>query len=288
MKISAFTFIKNGQLLGYPFLQSIESVLDLVDEFVISVGDGEDNTLEALKSLNNDKIRIIETNWNDKMRSRGYVYGQQKMIAQFNCTGDWAFYLEADEIVHEEDIEKIRSVCQKYLNDPEVEGIAFDYIHFWGNENTYIDSSHWYRSEVRIIRNSIRTYAPDGLYWIVLDGRKGRRYPKAIRPGIKMYHYGWTRTIDQLEKKDEKVSQYWNRSAEKVSYDQIDPLIMRHFTGKHPKVMQSIFNSGSNGMFIPKPKNGIPKEYKRYRLKDKIEKIFNVDLSKKHYKLVKN
>ena len=89
MKVSAFTFIKNGQILGYPFIQSIQSILPIVDEFVINVGQSEDNTLELIQSINDPKIRIIQSTWNDNMHDRGYVYGQQKMIAQFNCTGDW-------------------------------------------------------------------------------------------------------------------------------------------------------------------------------------------------------
>ena len=84
MKVSAFTFIKNGQILGYPFLQSIQSVLPIVDEFVVNVGESEDDTLSLIKSLNSSKIRIIQSNWNYTMQDRGYVYGQQKMIAQFN------------------------------------------------------------------------------------------------------------------------------------------------------------------------------------------------------------
>ena len=88
MKVSAFKFIKNGQILGYPFLQSIKSILPIVDEFIINVGESEDNTLELIKSLNDRKIRIIRSKWNNEMRDRGYVYGQQKMVAQFNCTGD--------------------------------------------------------------------------------------------------------------------------------------------------------------------------------------------------------
>ena len=108
MKISAFTFIKNGQILGYPFVQSIQSILPIVDEFVINVGESEDNTLALIKSIANPKIRIIESLWNHKMQDRGYVYGQQKMIAQFNCSGDWAFYIEGDEVYHEKDLEKIR------------------------------------------------------------------------------------------------------------------------------------------------------------------------------------
>ena len=109
MKVSAFTFIKNGQILGYPFVQSIQSVLPIVDEFVINVGESEDDTLMLIKSIESEKIRIIQSKWNDSMRDRGFVYGQQKMISQFNCIGDWAFYVEGDEVYHEKDLEKIQS-----------------------------------------------------------------------------------------------------------------------------------------------------------------------------------
>ena len=108
MKVSAFTFIKNGQILGYPFIQSIQSILAIVDEFVINVGESEDDTLLMVKSIPSSKIRIIKSKWNDKMQERGFVYGQQKMIAQYNCSGDWAFYIEGDEIYHENDLEQIR------------------------------------------------------------------------------------------------------------------------------------------------------------------------------------
>ena len=93
MKVSAFTFIRNGQILGYPFLQSIQSVLPIVDEFIVNVGESEDETLALIRSIDSEKIRIIESKWNETMKNRGYVYGQQKMIAHFNCTGNWAFYV---------------------------------------------------------------------------------------------------------------------------------------------------------------------------------------------------
>jgi len=82
MTISGFTFIKNGEILGYPFVESIKSLLPIVDEFIINIGESEDNTLEIIKSIDDPKIRIITSKWNDKMQDRGYVYGQQKMIAQ--------------------------------------------------------------------------------------------------------------------------------------------------------------------------------------------------------------
>ena len=140
MKVSAFTFIKNGQILGYPFVQSIQSVLPIVDEFVINVGESEDDTLMLIKSIESEKIRIIQSKWNDSMRDRGFVYGQQKMIAQFNCIGDWAFYVEGDEVYHEKDLEKIQSSMQAHVDDHNVEALVFDFYHFYGNANSYICS----------------------------------------------------------------------------------------------------------------------------------------------------
>ena len=126
MKISAFTFIRNGQILGYPFIESINSVLSIVDEFVINVGESEDETLSLIMSINNPKIRIIKSQWNESMKDRGYVYGQQKMIAQFNCSGDWAFYIEGDEIYHENDLKTIKQSMKDYLHNPKVEALAFN------------------------------------------------------------------------------------------------------------------------------------------------------------------
>jgi hypothetical protein len=54
MKVSGFTFIKNAEMLGYPFIESIQSVLPIVDEFIIAVGDSDGNTLEIIKSIKDD------------------------------------------------------------------------------------------------------------------------------------------------------------------------------------------------------------------------------------------
>ena len=204
MKVSAFTFIKNGQILGYPFVESIQSILQIVDEFVINVGESEDDTLLLIKSIPSQKIRIIKSKWNDTMQEGGFVYGQQKMIAQYNCTGDWAFYIEGDEVYHENDLEQIRESMIIHLDDPNVEALAFDFYHFYGNANSYLDSPGWYRSEVRIIKNSVRSYAPDGLFWLVLDSNKKGRYPRAKHTGVSCYHYGWLRSQEQMNLKSEK------------------------------------------------------------------------------------
>src|SRR5688500_17952018 len=120
MKISGFTFLRNAHQLGFPFIESIRSALPLVDEFIVNVGLSEDDTLSMVRALNDPKIKIIETVWNDKMQKAGFVYAQQKMIAQYACTGDWALYLEADEVIHEKDYVAITEATTRHLNNPDI------------------------------------------------------------------------------------------------------------------------------------------------------------------------
>ena len=286
MKVSAFTFIKNGQLLGYPFIQSIKSILPIVDEFIINVGLGEDNTLDEIKKINDPKIRIIQSHWNDNMKDRGFVYGQQKMVAQYNCTGDWAFYIEGDEIYHENDLDRIHMSMKEHLNNSNVEALIFDFYHFYGNGNSYLDSPGWYRTEARIIKNSLRTYAPDGLFWVVLDSNKNGRYPKAKHTGAKCYHYGWVRSENQMNLKSEKVQKYWGGSAKKIDYSKMDQSIIKKFQGTHPKIIQN-WLPNDIGLFKADPSYKLTNKQKKHRIMIFFENLFGLELSKKHFKLVK-
>ena len=286
MKVSAFTFIKNGQLLGYPFIQSIKSVLPIVDEFIINVGLGEDSTLDEITNIHDPKIRIIQSHWNDNMKDRGFVYGQQKMIAQYNCTGDWAFYIEGDEIYHENDLDKIYMSMKESLSNPDIEALIFDFYHFYGNGNSYLDSPGWYRTEARIIKNSLRTYAPDGLFWVVLDSNKNGRYPRAKHTGAKCYHYGWVRSENQMNLKSEKVQKYWGGSAKKIDYSKMDQSIIKKFQGTHPKIIQDWLPNDVE-LFQVDPSYKLTKKQKKHRIMIFFEKLFGLELSKKHFKLVK-
>ena len=82
IRLSGFTFLRDAERLGYPFEQSIRSVLPICDEFIVALGQGTDATRERLVAMQEPKIRIIDTVWNESMRDRGFVYGQQKMIAK--------------------------------------------------------------------------------------------------------------------------------------------------------------------------------------------------------------
>lgn len=287
MKVSGFTFVRNAAVLGYPFIQSIRSALPLCDEFVVNVGESVDDTLEQIRAIGDPRIRIIESRWNERMQVKGYVYGQQKNIAHFNCTGDWAFYLEADEVLHEDDLPAIRASMERYLDDPRVEALVFDYLHFYGNHQTYLWSPGWYRRAPRIIRNSIRSYSPDGLFFLVLETNKKGRYPRAALADARIYHYGWVRSEEQMNEKARQVGKYWGDKLKQIDYSQIDSRILREFTGTHPAVMKGWLPRDTTGLFVADPAYVPTKKEKKHRLGLTLERLFGLELSKKHYTLVK-
>lgn len=291
MKVSGFTFLRNGQKLGYPFAESIRSILPIVDEFVVALGPCDDDTEKMLRAISDPKIRIIPTQWNERIRPdysvKGFVYGQQKSIALFNCTGDWAFYLEADEVLHEDDLPKIRAAMEKHLNDARVEALAFDYLHFYGNKNTIAWSPGWYRSEVRILRNTIPAWSSESLFFNVVVSHKKSRQPRAAHTGATIYHYGWVRSEAQMNLKAGTVHKYWeNAPAAKVDYSQIDVTVLNPFSGAHPKTVQDWLPT-ADGIFQADPNHQLTSREKKHRWMMWLERTFGWRFNKKHYHLVR-
>jgi glycosyltransferase involved in cell wall biosynthesis len=284
--ISGFTFIRNGVELGFPFEASIRSLLPLVDEFVVVVGKSNDDTLARIHAIDSPKIRIIETIWNERMADRGFVYAQQKMIAQYACTGDWAFYLEGDEVVHEAELANIRASVDKHHNNPAVEAFVFDYFHFYGTPDFVANSPAWYRRECRLIRNTIRSYAPDGQYWLITSDHKKGRNPQAALANAHIYHYGWVRSNEAMQKKLDQVSKFWSHAAPEIRYSQFDAQVLQPFTGTHPALMKPWLENSAEKSFTVDPNYTLSKREKRHRWLMKLEKTFGWDFSRKHFKLV--
>jgi glycosyltransferase involved in cell wall biosynthesis len=284
--ISGFTFIRNGVELGFPFEASIRSLLPLVDEFVVGVGKSNDDTLARIHAIGSPKIRVIETIWNERMADRGFVYAQQKMIAQYACTGDWAFYLEGDELLHQAELANIRASVDQHHANPSVEALVFDYFHFYGTPEFVANSPAWYRRECRLIRNTIRSYAPDGQYWLITSDHKKGRNPQAALANAHIYHYGWVRSNEAMQKKMEQVSKFWSHGAPTIRYSQFDAQVLHPFTGTHPELIKPWLESSAEKSFTIDPDYKLSKREKRHRWLMKLEKAFGLDFSRKHFKLV--
>ena len=243
MKVSGFTFIRNAVKNDYPVVEAITSILSLCDEFIVALGNSDDQTEDLIKAINSPKIKIINTVWDDSLRAGGAVFAAQTDIA-FNAIStdsDWAFYIQGDECVHEDYLPVIKKEMENNLADTGIEGLLFKYLHFYGSYDYYGQSRRWYRREIRILRNNKSIHSYRDAQGFRLDGRKIR--VKLIDAYI--YHYGWVKPPAGLKNKllnfntfyhdDEWIAENLPVSFE-FDYKNADRLI--RFTGTHPKVMQ--------------------------------------------------
>jgi glycosyltransferase involved in cell wall biosynthesis len=240
--ICGFTIVRNALKYDYPIVESIKSILPIVDEYVVAVGNSDDNTLELIRSIGSPKIRIIETVWDDSLRKGGVVLAVETNKA-FDAIGekaDWCFYLQGDEVVHEKYHSNILEACSHHLDNKEVEGLLFGYTHFYGSYEYVGDSRTWYRKEIRIIRNdkSIRSYRDAQGF------RKNDRKLNVKPIDAQIYHYGWVKDPRFQQAKQESFQKLWHddawvkehvAEADDYDYSIIDSL--DKFTGTHPAVM---------------------------------------------------
>ena len=250
---------KNAHKLYYPMRYAVESILPLVDEFVVALGDSDedDTTREEILAIGSDKIRIIDTVWDIEKYPRGMEHAHQTDIAREACSGDWLFYLQSDEVIHEKYLPVIRERCQELLEDPEVEGLLFRYKHFWGDYEHIQDTHCWYRKEIRIIRNhpDIRSWESAQSFRRIpdFDGVNYRRQEnthklKVADVDAEVYHYGWVRPPSVMQNKIKVFTANHkgvNRVAEDIRarrypeyFDYGNVGKLTRFKGTHPAVMQ--------------------------------------------------
>ncbi|MCW3114608.1 MAG: hypothetical protein JWR18_3004 [Segetibacter sp.] len=295
MKISGFSYVRNGFEFGYPFIEAVQSVLPICHEFVMAVGDSGDGTREAIAKLDPQKIKIIDTKWDMKLREGGKVFAQQANIALDNITGDWAFHIQADEVMHENDLPKIVAAIEKNENNKSVEGFILPFLHFWGSYNYVRTSRRVHNHEVRIFRNDklVRSYADSQGFrkYSTVDaydqGEKGEKLlVKKINAPV--YHYNGVRP-DKVQKKKMHTFDFLHNAEtnednyEGFDYQNVDRVEI--FKGTHPAVMKEKIGSATSD-FVFDPKKSV------WKTKDKImqpiEDILGFKIGEyRNYKLIK-
>ena len=244
MKVSGFTIIRNGIYYAYPFQEAILSILPLCDEMIINVGNSEDETLAVVKSMYDkykNKIRILESEWNMNLKD-GLVLSTETNKALKECKGDWCFYIQSDEVLHERYYDTVKKEMNDKIYDNKIEGLRFRYRHFYGSYDYYQDNYRkWYIREVRIIKNRDNIVSwGDAMDFRHPDGSK----ISAKNIDAEIYHYGWVRPPDTLIKKRSDFEKLYNEgeAAETnisgfQNYDDLGNL--KRFTDDHPEVMRN-------------------------------------------------
>lgn len=275
MKISGFTYIRNGFIYGYPFVESIRSLLPLCDEVIVAVGDSTDHTRETIQDICPEKIKIVDTVWDDNLREGGKIFAVQANIALDHISGDWGIHLQADEVIHEKDYELITCALARYYTDPQVEGGVFNFLNFYGSYDHIATSRNWHRREVRIVRNikNIRSYRDSQgfRYYSPCEFNKGNLRGRPLKTFLldaEIFHYSYVRPPELMQKKTRQFHSYWHDDkwiSENVQGDAFDYKLMVDniigFSGTHPVQMKELTVKQDWDVTFNKNK-------RRYNLKD--------------------
>lgn len=247
MKISGFTIVRNAIKYDYPIVEAITSILPICDELVVAVGNSDDDTLALIKAIDSPKIKIIETTWNDSLREGGQVLANEtnKAFSAVAKGSDWAFYIQGDEVIHEDYLPIIKSAMLDNKDNEQVEGLLFKYKHFYGSYDYIGDARQWYRNEIRVIKNDKNISS----YKDAQGFRKNNHKLRVKKIEAWVYHYGWVKPPEAQQAKQETFNKMWHSDdwmkknvpqVNEFDYSTIDSL--QHFNGKHPLVMQNRIN----------------------------------------------
>lgn len=291
MKVAGFSFVRNAILYDYPVKEAILSVLPLCDEFVLAVGKSEDDTLNYIKSLAEKKIRIIETVWNESLRDGGKVLAVEtnKALIEISKDFDWAFYIQADEVVHEKYYPEIIKNLEMWKDDKRVDGLLFNYLHFYGSYDYIADSPKWYRNEIRIIRPNSQIFS----YKDAQGFRKiNNQHLNVKKIDAYIYHYGWVKKPEIMKQKQQNFHKLWHNDdwvrknvLDKGNFDYSKISSLKKFNDTHPRVMENRISS-KNWKF------DFDISYKKYSFKEKIkifiEKLTGYRIGEyKNYKIIR-
>lgn len=246
MTISGFTMVRNADKFYFPIKESILSILPIVDEFVIALGKGDDHdkTEELIRSIDSPKIKIFHREWDAKSMVDGYIYAEETNFALSKCTGDWCFYLQADELMHEAEHAQIVKACQDQMDNDQVDALLFNYRHFWADYDHFLPYHGWYRNEIRLFKNHRGIYSfRDAQSFRKKDETGDNQKLNVVKTDIHVHHYGWVRppSIMQSKKKEQDVVHYKTKKEDQnqsVIYDYGALGKIPKYKGTHPAVFQ--------------------------------------------------
>lgn len=244
MKVTGISIIKNAVINNYPIVEAITSVLSLVDEMIVLIGDSEDDTEGLIKCIPSQKINIVHSVWDKNIRSGGSVLAVEtnKALQLVSPDTEWILYIQGDEVLHENDYPIIIEAMKKYADDKKVDGLLFHYLHFYATYEYLRDGRNWYKQETRIIRNrrNIMSYRDAQGFRIGNEKINVAQIPATV------YHYGWVKHPKDMKTKQKNVAEFWEADDNALNdfresddfFDFNDYDSVQRFKDTHPTVMQ--------------------------------------------------
>ena len=292
MKVTGFTFIRNAIANDYPASEAIRSILPICDEFVVALGNSTDDTSKLIKAIAPDKIKIVNTVWDETLREGGQVFALEtdKAIAAISEDTDWMIYIQGDECIHEKYLPLIRREMEDNLKDSRVEALLLKYKHFYGSYDYVAESRRWYRREIRVIKKAPGVHSYRDAQGFRISNKK--LHAKLIDAYI--YHYGWVKTPQALQGKVRNFNQYYQTEdwveqnfPVQNTFDMRNADRLVKFNETHPAVIKDRIEA-TNWKFDQDITAMVPKMSLRRRILQTIENLTGIrPFEYRNYKLVR-
>lgn len=242
MTLFGFALLRNGVVYDYPFKESLLSLAPLVKTTVMALGDSKDSTEAEVKSLNLS-MDFVPTVWDETLRQSGLILSQQTNIAlehlrkKYGSPEAWGFYLQSDEVIHEDDYPVILEDLSK-AHEGGYDAVRFHYLHFWKAYNRLATNWWWYPQEIRAIKldTDIQSYG---------DAQSFENCRKVYQSNARIFHYGHIREEQSYVKKYDDFHLWWHNTEDKLKkakrkfQKRISNVTTIPYLASHPKVMEA-------------------------------------------------
>jgi glycosyltransferase involved in cell wall biosynthesis len=259
--------IRNGVKNGYTFLESIRSIVDVADEFLISDGHSTDGTYDYLKAAAKrfKNINLFQDEWTTSNHGEAIAVMTNTLKARANCK--WIYNIQADEVVHESFLPKLLYLTEQ--NQSDYRSFAVKFLHFVG-DFFHVETNPGYRFAVRLVPNCENIQ-------IVGDGWTfdGDINPVGFITDPPLFHFGWVYARNNIFKrkhqakyiyqdeetyqKDYEFCREIEKSIDENSEDfsgwqrkMLSSRRIRNYRGTYPKVALHLLEKG-NMTYHPDP-----------------------------------
>jgi len=195
MRLSVYTFVKDGLYYDFHVVAMLRHHLPLADEIIVNEGFSSDGTYEAIRDLD-PKIKVHRFEWD---RTDPFTWHIKfKNQARKLCTGDWCILLDCDEFVPEWQFDSLR----KFMEETDKLLMPMRFLHFYGNYKVYNTNPlrhHWPLLKTTIHRNldNIEVWG-DGSNVATVGS-----LDRSINPDtpFECHHFGFVRNAARLRQK---------------------------------------------------------------------------------------
>lgn len=246
-RLSAFSYLKNGVVFDYPFIESLLSIAPICDQIIVCyASESTDGSREALEALQ-AKLPQLELYpskvWQTPGLSQGEVIRLAAEEAEAYCDGDWLLHLQADEVYLNAEVLSIKNYLDQY-HCLDIDGFFFQVLHFYADYDMVIGpqgaKAGWYQETMRLSRAGKAKHIQDAWTQLLKEPQS-----KALRVPIRIFHYGHVREKEAMRLKASYMERLYHDladdyevcAAQAFEYNAVPKELIEPFDAEHPETM---------------------------------------------------